>query len=91
MNTQLNTNNSFKSQLTVVKKLIFSVLLAASSSVYAADSYQLKVLFAPSESNLEAGANGRVMIYDSLKSETVDLAMNEQEGGDYVPEDDGCD
>ena len=104
MNTQ---NNSFKGQLKAVNKLIISMLLVASSSVYAADSYQLKVLFTPGDSNLQAETKGRVMIYDGLKSETVDLVMNEQfdrienmmfvrtlnvqEDGDYVAEEDGCD
>ena len=107
MNTQLNTNKAFKNHLSAVSKLIISGLLVASSSVYAEDSYQLKVLFTPSESILVAEAQGRVMIYDGLKSETVDLAMNEQferienmmfvrtlnvqEEGGYEPEDDGCD
>lgn len=107
MNTQLNTNKDFKNHLSTASKLIISGLLVASSSVYAEDSYQLKVLFTPSESILVAEAQGRVMIYDGLKSETVDLAMNEQfdrienmmfvrtlnvqEEGGYEPEDDGCD
>lgn len=104
MNTQLNT--SIKGQLKAINKLMIPLLLVASSSAYAADSYQLNVLLTPSDSILLAEANGRVMIYDSLKSETIDLAMNEQfdriesmmfvrtqyaqEDGVYEAEDDGC-
>ena len=106
MNTQLSANISLKSQLKEVCKLMIPVLLVASSSLHATESYQLKVLFTPSDSILLAEAKGRVMIYDGLKSETVDLAMNEQydrienmmfvrtqykqEDGEYEVEDDGC-
>jgi hypothetical protein len=107
MNTDLNTTTSLKGQLKGISKLIIPVILVASSSLYADDSYQLKVLFTPSDSNLQAEAKGRVMIYDGLKSETVDLAMNQQydrienmmfvrtqiqqEDGEYYVEEDGCD
>ncbi len=107
MNTHLNTNNGSKSHLKGINSLIVMVLLVASASVHAIDDYQLKVLFTPSETNLEAESKGRVMIYDGLKSETVDLVMNEQfrridnmmfvrtqyvqESGEYEVEDDGCD
>jgi len=107
MNTHLNTNNGSKSHFKGINSLIVMVLLVASASVHAIDDYQLKVLFTPSETNLEAEFKGRVMIYDGLKSETVDLAMNEQfgridnmmfvrtqyiqESGEYEVEDDGCD
>ena len=107
MNTQLNTNNGLQSHIKEIKSLIVFVLLTASASVHAIDDYQLKVLFTPSETNLQAEKEGRVMIYDGLKSETVDLALNEQfgridnmmfvrtqyvqESGEYEVEDDGCD
>ena len=86
--------------------LIFAALLVNLSSANAYDSYQLEVLFTPSKSDLEAEAKGRVMIYDSLKNETVEKALNEQfgridhmmfvrtqylqESGEYEEEDD-CD
>jgi hypothetical protein len=107
MNTDLNTTTSLKGQLKGISKLIIPVILVASSSLYADDSYQLKVLFTPSDSNLQAEAKGRVMIYDGLKNETVELAMNQQydrienmmfvrtqihqEDGEYYVEEDGCD
>ncbi|UCH39341.1 MAG: hypothetical protein JSU67_14430 [Gammaproteobacteria bacterium] len=87
--------------------LIFAALLVNLSSAQAYDSYQLKVLFTPTKSDLEAEARGRVMIYDSLKNETVEKALNEQfgridrmmfirtqliqESGEYEAEEDECD
>jgi len=107
MNTHLNINSGLKSHLKGIKSLIVIVLLVASSSVHAIDDYQLKVLFTPSDINLQAETEGRVMIYDGLKSETVDQALNEQfgridkmmfvrtqhiqENGDIEVEEDGCD
>ncbi len=99
--------NSLKAPLIAIGNLIFAVLLVTSSSVHANESYQLKVLFTPSKGDLQAEAKGRVMIYDSLKNETVDKAMSEQfgridkmmfirtqyeqENGDYDTEEDSCD
>ncbi|MDH3221299.1 MAG: hypothetical protein OEO19_17345 [Gammaproteobacteria bacterium] len=87
--------------------LILAALLVPLSSLHAYDSYQLKVLFTPTKSDLEAEAQGRVMIYDSLKNDTVEKALDEQfwridkmmfirtqyiqENGDYVTEEEGCD
>ena len=84
-----------------------ALLLVTTSSAYAYDSYQLKVLFTPTKSDLEAEAKGRVMIYDSLKNETVEKALDEQfwridkmmfirtqyvqEDGDYKTEEEDCD
>ncbi len=58
-------------------KMILPTLLMVSSSASAYDSYQEKVLLIPSASILQAEANGRVMIYDGLDNEKVELAMNE--------------
>ena len=92
----------------IIQILTTSILGGAflTSSVYAADDYQANVLFNPSQSILKAEARGRIMIYDGLKSETIELAMNqqfdrienmmfvrtqyEQEDGEYEVEDD-CD
>ncbi len=90
-----------------ISKMIISVLIMASSSASAYDSYQEKVLFTPSAGILQAEAKGRVMIYDGLNIEKVELAMNEQfqrienmmfvrtqhiqENGDIEVEEEGCD
>jgi len=107
MNTHINTKIELKGNLNGLRNLIVIVLLVTSSSVQAVDDYQQMVLFTPSATNLEAEAEGRVMIYDGLKNETVNLALNEQfgrienmmfvrtqfvqEDGEYEVEDDGCD
>ncbi len=77
MSTQQITKNCLNSQLKFIKKFIVPVILIASSSVHA-DTYQERMLFTPSKSNLQAEARGFIMIYDGLKNETIELAMNEQ-------------
>ena len=73
----------------------------------AADQYQNQVLFSPSSATLEWEAGGRVMIYDGLKYTTVMRAMDEhfdrienmmfvrtvyeQDDGEELVEEDGCD
>ncbi len=47
------------------------------SSAHAAD-FQQNVLFNPSSLQLEAESNGRIMIYDQMDNETVELALNTQ-------------
>ncbi len=101
-------NNQCKNEISLISKTLFTVgILLSSMSVHAVDEYQYKVLFTPSEGILQAEAKGRVMIYDGLENETVELAMNEQfqriehmmfvrtqhisEDGDIEVEDDGCD
>ncbi len=90
-----------------ISKIIIPALLVASSSASAYDSYQEKVLFTPSAGILLAEEKGRIMIYDGLDNEKVELAMNEQfqrienmmfvrtqhilENGDIEVEEDGCD
>lgn len=96
-----------KGNLKIFVSLIFAACFVSPSSAHAYDSYQLKVLFTPTKSDLGAEANGRVMIYDSLKNETVEKALNEQFGriermmfirtqviqksGEYETEEDNCD
>lgn len=107
MNLLRLTKHNRKENLTGLACLVIAALLAPLSSVYAYDSYQLKVLFIPTKSDLEAESQGRVMIYDSLKNDTVEKALDEQfwridkmmfirtqyiqENGDYETEEDGCD
>ena len=47
------------------------------NSAHAAD-YQQNVLLNPSSHQLKAESNGRVMIYDQMDNETVELALNTQ-------------
>jgi len=56
------------------------LLLAVQRSQAAAEenSYSYKMLNSPSEAVLSAEANGRVTIYDGLKSKTIDRAMDRQ-------------
>lgn len=44
----------------------------------AVDSYRERVLFSPGSEILQAEARGRIMIYDELKNETVEKALNDQ-------------
>lgn len=87
--------------------IIINMLLVLVSMPAKADSYQYKSLFTPSDFTLKSEAKGRIMIYDSLTSKTIDKAMDEQfdrienmmfvrivheqENGEYYVEDDGCD
>ncbi len=90
----------------LAKTLLALGMLTSSVAAYAENGYQHSVLFSPSPSILQAEAKGRIMIYDSLENETVEMAMNEQfdrienmmfvrtqyiqEDGEYEVEDD-CD
>ena len=94
-----------KAQQKNLTHTLFGLILALGISVAQAEmSYQEKVLFNPSESNLAAEARGRVMIYNGLKEEDVDLALDtqfdrienmmfintrrQQEDGEYASDDD---
>lgn len=59
---------------TVVASIITLTII---SSAHAAD-FQQNVLLNPSSHQLEAESNGRVMIYDQMDNETVELALNTQ-------------
>ena len=87
-----------------INKLIGLVLTLVASLVQAEETYQERVLFNPSQSNLAAEARGRVMIYDGFKEEDVDRALDtqfdrienmmfintqrQQDDGEYVSDDD---
>ncbi len=86
---------------------VAAALSLLSLSTLAESSFQMNVLFNPGSSLLVAEAGGRVMIYDGLKSETVDKALDEQferienmmfvrtqyqqEDGEYAALTDDCD
>lgn len=108
MNAQKYTKNLLKAGLTSFGQLLLAVqLIMTATSAQALDSFQQKVLFHPTESILMAEANGRIMIFDGVKSESVDQAMDEQfdrietmmfvntlyqqDDGEYLVENDDCD
>jgi hypothetical protein len=64
------TKISVKGNQKGLVSLAFAALLTTVSSAQAYDSY----------SDIEAEAKGRVMIYDGLKNETVEEALNAQFG-----------
>ena len=73
--------NSRIETLNIVKfsqKLILYSLLAFNPTLLFAGDYQQNMLFTPSKHILEAEARGHVMIYDGLKNETVEKAMDHQ-------------
>ncbi len=108
MNIQVHKNIHLNSHSANVKNILLASLLAMSAtSALATDSFYQKTLFEPSDSILKAESRGRIMIYDSMDSETVDRAMDEQfdridnmmfvrthyiqASGDHYVDDDGCD
>jgi hypothetical protein len=59
--------------------LLVGMLLAPQAmTAVAADSFQQKVLFNPTQGQLRAEARGRVMIYDGLDNPVVERALDEQ-------------
>lgn len=77
MNTQIYANDQHPPG-SIHKIVLALLLLLTSSLVLAAGSFQQNLLLTPSKNMLLAEVDGRVMIYDGLKSETIDKAMDEQ-------------
>ena len=78
MKTQTNNHRKTLYIIKFSQKLLLSSLLAISATSVSAGDYQQNMLLSPSEHILVAEARGRVMIYDGLKNETVEKAMDEQ-------------
>ena len=55
-----------------------SVLLMTPSHASSRESYQERILFSPNPEYLQAETRGRIMIYDGLKNETVERALDHQ-------------
>ena len=107
MKTQITNCKDTATASTLNKVMLIFMAIIASASTTADDSFQGKMLFAPSESMLEAEERGRIMIYDGLEAKVVDKALdkqfdrienmmfvritNVQENGEIAYEDDGCD
>ena len=60
--------------------IFVSVLSMTPMGAGAEDSYQKRVLFSPGPEILRAEAAGRVMIYDGLRNQTVEKALDDQFG-----------
>ena len=108
MSTQADISGDCVNRISIARGLLLTgPLVLTATSAISADNYLHRMLFSPSESMLEAEAEGYIMIYDGLDSETVDRFMSEQfdriesamfvrihhaqENGEYLIEDDGCD
>lgn len=110
MTTRIHTDTT-NSTRTFAGRSIIALLLSAmlTPPVLAAgagDSYQRMALLNPSQSQLNAEARGRVMIYDGLDNEVVEQALDTQferiehmmftripqlqDDGSVIVEDDGC-
>jgi len=103
MNTQIH--NLYLEKVKTVA--IASILVLSTTSAFASNSFYQKTLFTPSDSMLKAESRGRIMIYDGMDNETVDMAMDEQfdridnmmftrihyveDNGEEYVDDDGCD
>jgi hypothetical protein len=60
--------------------LLSTVLVSVPQAASAEESFQMNALFNPSQALLQAEARGRIMIYDSLDTEVVERALDEQFG-----------
>ena len=57
--------------------LIYLMICSLMVTDSRADDYQYNALLAPSSYQLQAEENGRVMIYDQMRNDTVETALNQ--------------
>ena len=108
MRHQIHTQRKTSKRSALIKKVVLTLLLVLSPpSTFAAGSFQQNVLLSPSNNILLAESEGRIMIYDGLKRETIDSAMDSQfnrienmmfvrtsyrqDSGEFVVDEDDCD
>lgn len=65
-------------KITIHQLAAASLITAFSFGAHAESQFITNALFNPSESLLVAEVSGRVMIYDGLKNETVERALDQQ-------------
>ena len=58
--------------------VFISALSMTPSKASSQDSYQERILFSPDPEILQAETRGRIMIYDGLKNQTVEKALDHQ-------------
>ena len=90
----------------IITAIFVSALSIAPLQASTQGSYQERILFSPDPDTLMSESRGRIMIYDGLRNETVERALDQQfdrienmmfvrtlyvqEDGEYEAEDD-CD
>ena len=62
----------------VITAIFISVLSMTPLQASTQDSYQERILFSPDPDTLQAESRGRIMIYDGLRNETVERALEHQ-------------
>jgi len=62
----------------IIIAIFISVLSMMPLHASTQDSYQERILFSPDPDILQAESRGRIMIYDGLRNETVEVALDHQ-------------
>lgn len=107
MKTEINSEQQTTAVKSLTNAVLMALLLVSSTTGLANSNFQQKMLLSPSTGALKAELQGRVMIYDGLQSNVVDMAMDQQferienmmfvrtssvdENGDITVDEDDCD
>ncbi len=62
----------------IIIAIFVSVLSMTPLHASSLNSYQERILFSPNLDTLQAESRGRIMIYDGLRNETVERALDHQ-------------